>query len=61
MEKEINLNKIVSIITDGARNMTGNENASINFHTKQTGHSVLDFHCIIHWHAMTSFMSLDTL
>lgn len=61
-EKEINLNKIVSITTDGARSMIGKENGFLNLFTKQIGHPVLGFHCIIHQQvlcAKTSFRSLE--
>lgn len=47
-ESEIDLPKLVSLITDGVCSMSGEENSFPNLLTTCTGHSILDFHCIIY-------------
>ncbi|CAG9815991.1 unnamed protein product [Phaedon cochleariae] len=51
-EKEIDLNKIVSVTTDGAPSMVGNKNGFISLFQTDVGHSILEFHCIIHQQAL---------
>lgn len=61
-EREIDLSKIVSVTTDGARSMTGEENGFVNLFTERVGHSVLGFHCIIHQQVLCAkhgFKSLE--
>ncbi|GBM58663.1 SCAN domain-containing protein 3 [Araneus ventricosus] len=44
----ININKIVSIATDGARSMTGIHRGVTSILQKKINHEILTFHCIIH-------------
>lgn len=48
----INLNKIVSIATDGARSMTGIHKGAISILQTKINHEILTFHCIIHQEAL---------
>ncbi|GBO13690.1 General transcription factor II-I repeat domain-containing protein 2A [Araneus ventricosus] len=44
----IDINKIVSIATDGARSMTGIHRGVTSILQKKINHEILTFHCIIH-------------
>lgn len=48
----INLNKIVSIATDGAKSMTGIHRGATSILQKKINHEILTFHCIIHQEAL---------
>ncbi|GBM95545.1 Protein ZBED8 [Araneus ventricosus] len=48
----IDINKIVSIATDGARSMTGIHRGVTSFLQKKINHEILTFHCIIHQAAL---------
>lgn len=60
-EKEIDPYKIVSVTTDGARNMTGEVNGFVSLFAQLVGHSILGFHCIIHQQALSAKTSLKSL
>ncbi|XP_076757218.1 general transcription factor II-I repeat domain-containing protein 2-like [Xylocopa sonorina] len=45
---KIDLNKIVSIATNGARNMTGKNKRATTILQSKINHEILTFHCIIH-------------
>lgn len=60
-KKEICTSEIVSVTTDGARSMIGQENGFINLFTKHIGHSILGFHCIIHQQALCAKPGLKIL
>ncbi|GBM96608.1 hypothetical protein AVEN_229799-1 [Araneus ventricosus] len=47
----IDINKIVSIATDGARSMTG-IHRGVTSSQKKINHEILTFHCIIHQEAL---------
>ncbi|GBN84918.1 General transcription factor II-I repeat domain-containing protein 2A [Araneus ventricosus] len=47
----IDINKIVSIATDGARSMTGIHRGVTSILQKKINHEILTFHCIIHQEA----------
>ncbi|GBM91168.1 Protein ZBED8 [Araneus ventricosus] len=47
-----NINKIVSIATDGARSMTGIHGGVTAILQKKINHEILTFHCIIHQEAL---------
>ncbi|GBN18726.1 hypothetical protein AVEN_77584-1 [Araneus ventricosus] len=48
----IDINKIVSIATDGARSMTGIHRGVTSILQKKINHENLTFHCIIHQDAL---------
>ncbi|GBM87868.1 General transcription factor II-I repeat domain-containing protein 2A [Araneus ventricosus] len=48
----IDINKIVSIATDGARSMTGIHRGVTSILQKKINHEILTFHCIIHQEAL---------
>ncbi|GBM63897.1 General transcription factor II-I repeat domain-containing protein 2A [Araneus ventricosus] len=48
----IDINKIVSIATEGARSMTGIHRGVTSILQKKINHEVLKFHCIIHQEAL---------
>ncbi|GBM38169.1 Protein ZBED8 [Araneus ventricosus] len=48
----IDINKIVSIATDGARSMTGIYRGVTSILQKKINHEILTFHCIIHQKAL---------
>ncbi|XP_015440313.1 PREDICTED: general transcription factor II-I repeat domain-containing protein 2A-like [Dufourea novaeangliae] len=47
-DNKIDLNKIVSIATDGARSMTGKNKGATTILQSKINHEILTFHCIIH-------------
>uniref|UniRef100_A0A0B7ASN7 Uncharacterized protein n=1 Tax=Arion vulgaris TaxID=1028688 RepID=A0A0B7ASN7_9EUPU len=49
---EIDINKIVSIATDGARSMTGIGKGATTIFRRKINHKILTFHCIIHQEAL---------
>ncbi|XP_074028528.1 general transcription factor II-I repeat domain-containing protein 2A-like [Leptinotarsa decemlineata] len=49
---EIDINKIVSIATDGARSMTGIHRGVTTILRQKINHEILTFHCIIHQEAL---------
>ncbi|XP_059162018.1 general transcription factor II-I repeat domain-containing protein 2A-like [Physella acuta] len=49
---EIDINKIVSIATDGARSMTGIHKGVTTILRQKINHEILTFHCIIHQEAL---------
>lgn len=51
-KNNVNMEKIVSIATDGARSMTGSRQGFVSRISKEIGHDVLNFHCIIHQEAL---------
>ncbi|GBM36958.1 General transcription factor II-I repeat domain-containing protein 2A [Araneus ventricosus] len=48
----IDINKIVSIATDGSRSMTGINRGVTSILQKKINHEILTFHCIIHKEAL---------
>lgn len=63
-EKEIDIKKIVSVTTDGAPSMVGKKNGFISLFQADVGHSILEFHCIIHQQvlcAKSGLISLDNV
>ncbi|GBM93800.1 hypothetical protein AVEN_244606-1 [Araneus ventricosus] len=50
----IDINKIVSIATDGARTMTGIHRGITSILQKKINHEILTFHCIIHQEALSA-------
>ncbi|XP_015188888.1 PREDICTED: general transcription factor II-I repeat domain-containing protein 2A-like isoform X2 [Polistes dominula] len=51
-DNKIDLNKIVSIATDGARSMTGKNKGATTILQSKINHEILTFHCIIHPEAL---------
>ena len=45
---DLDVNKIVSVTTDGAPSMTGKDAGFVNLFTKHVGHPLVAFHCIVH-------------
>jgi hypothetical protein len=60
-EKEIDLKKIVSVTTDGAPSMVGKKIGFISLFQTDVGHSILQFHCIIHQQALCAKSGLTSL
>ncbi|GBM42554.1 General transcription factor II-I repeat domain-containing protein 2A [Araneus ventricosus] len=50
----IDINKIVSIATDGARSMTGIHRGVTSILQKKINHEILTFHCLIHQEALSA-------
>ncbi|GFW22135.1 protein ZBED8 [Trichonephila clavipes] len=50
-DNKIDLNKVVSIETDGSRNMTGKNKEATTILQSKINHEILTFHCIIHQEA----------
>lgn len=48
----IDLNRIISIATDGAKNMTGANKGAVTILRTKIGHEILAFHCVIHQEAL---------
>ena len=46
--RQIDISKVVSITIDGALSMTGEKAGFVSLFTKEVGHAVIGFHCIIH-------------
>ncbi|GFT03825.1 general transcription factor II-I repeat domain-containing protein 2 [Trichonephila clavipes] len=51
-DSKIDLNKIVSITTDGARSMTGKNKGATTILQSKINYEILTFHCIIHEEAL---------
>jgi len=51
----------VSITTDGSPSMTGEKAGFVSLFTKEVGHLVIGFHCIIHEEALCAKASLKEL
>ena len=49
---QIDSSKVVSVTTDGAPSMTGKKADFVSLFTKEVGHAVIGFHCIIHEEAL---------
>ena len=50
--REIDISKVVSVTTDGAPSMAGEKAGFVSLFTKEVGHPVIGFHCIIHKEAL---------
>lgn len=48
----IDLNRIISIATDGAKNMTGVNKGAVSILRSKIDHEILTFHCVIHQEAL---------
>lgn len=48
----LDVNKIVSVTTDGAPSMTGKDAGFVNLFTRRVGHPLIAFHCIVHQEAL---------
>ena len=46
--RQIGISKVVSVITDGAPIMTGEKVGFVRLFTKEVGHPVIGFYCIMH-------------
>jgi len=57
----LDVNKIVSVTTDGAPSMTGKDAGFVNLFTKHVGHPLVAFHCIVHQEALCEKSSLKEL
>ncbi|XP_050528220.1 zinc finger BED domain-containing protein 5-like [Daktulosphaira vitifoliae] len=51
-EKEINLDKLISLCTDGSPNMIGKYKGFITLFGQNVKHELLSFHCIVHQEAL---------
>ncbi|GFV99412.1 general transcription factor II-I repeat domain-containing protein 2A [Trichonephila clavipes] len=60
-EKDIDLKNIVSVTTDGAPNMVGKKNSFVYLFKTDVGHSILEYHCIIHQQALCAKSGLTSL
>ncbi|CAG4959705.1 unnamed protein product [Colias eurytheme] len=61
VEKEIDIKKVVSVTTDGAPSMVGKKIGFISLFQTEVGHSILEFHCIIHQQALCAKSGLTSL
>lgn len=52
--KEINLNNIISVATDGAPSMIGKYKGFVSLLREKLNHKIMTFHCIIHQEALCS-------
>ena len=59
--RQINISKIVFVTTDGAPSMTGGKAGFVSLFTKEVGHPVIGFHCIIHKEALCAKAGLKEL
>ena len=50
--REIDISKVVSVTTNGAPSMAGGKAGFVSLFTKEVGHPVIGFHCIIHKEAL---------
>ena len=53
--------KVVSVTTDGAPSMTGKKAGFVSLFTKEIGHAVIGFHCIIHEESLCAKAGLKEL
>ncbi|KAL4107617.1 hypothetical protein QTP88_017941 [Uroleucon formosanum] len=51
-EKEINLDKLISLCTDGSSNMVGKYKGFVTLFGQNVKHELLSFHCIVHQEAL---------
>ncbi|KAL4083645.1 hypothetical protein QTP88_028961 [Uroleucon formosanum] len=51
-EKEINLDKLISLCTDGSPNMVGKYKGFVTLFGQNVKHELLSFHCIVHQEAL---------
>jgi len=51
-EKEINLEKLISLCTDGSPNMIGKYKGFVTLFGQNVKHELLSFHCIVHQEAL---------
>ena len=58
---QIDISKVVSITTDGTPSMTGEKAGFVSLFTKEVGHAVIGFHCIIHEEALCAKAGLKEL
>jgi hypothetical protein len=58
---DLDVNKIVSVTTDGAPSMTGKDAGFVNLFTKHVGHPLVAFHCIVHQEALCAKSILKEL
>ena len=58
---QIDFSKVVSVTTDGAPSMTGKKAGFVSLFTKEVGHVVIGFHCIIHEEALCAKVGLKKL
>ena len=58
---QIDISKVVSVTTDGTPSMTGEKAGFVNLFTKEVGHAVIGFHCIIHEETLCTKAGLKEL
>ena len=59
--RQIDISKVVSVATDGAPSMTGEKAGLVSLFTKDVGHPVIGFHCIIHEDALCAKANMKEL
>ena len=59
--RQIDISKVVFVKTDGAPSMTGEKAVFVSLFTKEVGHPVIGFHCIIHEEALCAKAGLKEL
>ena len=57
---QIDISKVVTVINDRASSMTGEKAGFVSFFTKEVGHPVIGFHCIIHEEVLCAVMQTVT-
>ena len=58
---QIDISRVVSVTTDGAPSMTVEKAGFVSLFTKEVGHPVISFHCIIHEEALCAKAGLKEL
>ena len=59
--RRIGISKVVSVTIDGTVSMTGKKAGFVNLFTKEFGHTVIGFHCMIHEEALCAKAGLKAL
>ena len=59
--RQIDFFKVVSVTTNGAPSMTGEKAGFVSLFTKEVGHAVIGFRCIIHEEALGAKVGLKEL
>ena len=59
--RQIGISKVVSVITDDVTSMTAEKAGFVSLFTKEVGHSVIGFHCIIHEEVLCAKTGLKEL
>ena len=59
--RQIDISKVLCVTSNGAPSMTGKKAVFLSLFTKEVGHAVIGFHCIIHEEALCAKAGLKEL